>query len=460
MAHDEHKDDIVPPIEESDQVSDQVVREPPQSLRGLLKYLGPSLAIAAVTIGSGELIATTLTGAQLGVVVLWFLVLGLIMKVGIQYQISKYGLITGKTPHEVFDEIPGKIFGHSWAWWWMVLFWIVVANLMYMGVFFGAGTMLYYILGQTVPMELVLLIVLGMTIYPALQGYEFVENLAIIVVSFLTIVTIIAAALTFGTPYGLSTGEIVYGFSFNLPSGGVLPLLSAVGVTGIAANELVGYAMYVQETGYGKFAGPRDSDEWVDRMNGWLNVMKVDVLLSLAVIIVVTVAFFIVGATLVAGLGNYPDGPQLAVFLANAYGNLFGPAGYWLLLIGGFFALYSTAFGETQLVATAWPDWIQQTEWGNNYETERISKAVAITMPIIWLLGGYISNFITPFIVVAGALFTLTYIPEIITAIWTFRQEQHEPAELRDRNIIRIAVWASCIVSLLVIGTLLSIQYL
>ena len=453
---DEHTDNTTTPNE----ASESEVHDPPQTLRGRLGYLGPSLAIAAVTIGSGELIATTVTGAELGIVVLWFLVISLIMKVGIQYQISKYGLITGKNPHEIFDEIPGKIRGHSWAWWWIVIFWIFVANFIYMGVFFGAGTMLYYILGQAVPLWIVLLIVLGLTIYPALQGYDFVENMAIIVVSFLTIVTVVAAILTFGTQYGLSTDEVVYGLSFNLPSEGILPLLGAVGITGIAANELIGYAMYVQETGYGKYAGPRDSEEWTDRIQGWIGVMKADVLLSLFVIVIVTVAFLIVGATLVAGLGNYPDGPELAVFLANAYGNLFGPIGYWLLLIGGFFALYSTAFGETQLVATAWPQWIKQTEWGSDYDTEQISKAAAIVMPIIWYIGGYISNLITPLIVIGGALFTLTYIPEIITAIWTLRQEQHEPAELRTKGMTKVAVWASCILSFAVIATLLLVQYL
>jgi manganese transport protein len=452
----EHTDDMDTPAETRGQPDREAIREPPQSYRGMLKYLGPSLAVAAVTVGSGELIATTALGARVGIVVLWFLIISLILKVGIQYQFSKYGLITNKTPHEIFDEIPGTIFGHSWAWWWMAIFWIGGVNVVYMGVFFGAGTMLYNILGQTIPLWIVLLIVLGITIYPALRGYDFVEKYATVIVGSLVVITIIVAALTFETQYALSTEEIVYGLSFNLPAGGFLAIIGAVGTTGIAANELVGYAAYVQETGYGTYAGPRDSDGWLDRMEGWVGVMKVDVLLSVIVIVITTVAFFIVGATIVAGVGDFPSGPQLAVYLATAYGNIFGPIGYWLLLIGGFFALYSTAFGETQLVAVVWPDWIHQTEWGSEYTTEQISKFAAIAMPILWYIGGYISGVITPLILLGGLFLSLTYIPEIITAAWTLRQERHEPEILRTKGIVKIGVWVSLIGSFaLVAGVLI-----
>jgi manganese transport protein len=106
------------------QYDESTIIDPPSSLIGRLKFLGPSFAIVAATIGSGELIATTAAGAQVGIVGLWVLVLSIILKSGVQYILAKYPLITGKTPHAFLDEVPGTIYGHSWVWWWMVIFWV------------------------------------------------------------------------------------------------------------------------------------------------------------------------------------------------------------------------------------------------------------------------------------------------------------------------------------------------
>lgn len=80
-------------------------------------------------------------------------------------------------------------------------------------------------------------------------------------------------------------------------------LLGVIGLTGIAPVELIGYAHYVQETGYGKLAVPRDSDEWKERMQRWLQVMEIDIVISLLLTIITTIAFFIIGATVVAAAG-------------------------------------------------------------------------------------------------------------------------------------------------------------
>lgn len=453
-------DENLPDQTEAQEVSAaKAIRDPPESKWEVLKFLGPSFAVVAVTVGSGELIATTATGAQIGTVALWFLLLSLVIKVGIQYQYSKYGLVADKSPHEIFDEVPGRVFGHSWAWWWMVFFWVVIANLLFMGIFFGAGTMLYYILGQTIPLNAALVVVLALTIYPALRGYDFVEDFSTVVVSLLTIITVVAAGLSFFTPYALPAEEIAYGFSFNLPQGGIAALFGAVGITGIAANELVGYAAYVRETGYGKYAGPRDSDGWTERMSGWLDVMKVDVLVSLLLVLVITVAFFTIGASVVAGIGEYPSGPELAVFLAEAYRSLFGAVGYWILLIGGFFGLYSTAFGQTQLVATVWPDWVKDTEWGDDYDADTIATFATVVMPVIWFLGGYIQGVITPLIILGGTLFAISYVPEIAAAAWTLRREREHPEELRTTGATKVGVWISIVGSLLMVSTLLALKF-
>ena len=42
------------------------IREPPRTLAGILRQTGPGMILAASIVGSGELIATTTLGAQVG----------------------------------------------------------------------------------------------------------------------------------------------------------------------------------------------------------------------------------------------------------------------------------------------------------------------------------------------------------------------------------------------------------
>ena len=43
------------------------IKEPPKTKKEILKFVGPMFVLAAVMIGSGELIATTAAGAEAGV---------------------------------------------------------------------------------------------------------------------------------------------------------------------------------------------------------------------------------------------------------------------------------------------------------------------------------------------------------------------------------------------------------
>lgn len=312
-----------------------------------------------------------------------------------------------------------------------------------MGVFFGAGTLLYYIFLQLIPIQYLLIGLLVITIYPSLKGYDFVENLATVIVLSLVIITLIAAGLSFYSPYALSADQIVYGLSFHLPDSGIAVVFGTIGLTGITAVELIGYALFVRESGYRTLAGPREADGWEERMRGWLRVLKIDVAVSVLLTIVVTIAFFIVGATVVAGIGQYPSGAKLGLFLANAYEQLFGSFGYWILLIGGFFALYSTIFGKTQIIAVAWPDWINQTDWGEDISSDRISTIVTIILPILWLIGGYMLGEITSIIILGGIFSTMALIPEIATLVWILRNDENRGGPLRMTKATRVGIWVS-----------------
>ena len=64
------------------QPTDQT-REAPQDLKGTLREIGPGIIIAGSVVGSGELIATTIAGAEAGFWLLWIILIGCIVKVSV-----------------------------------------------------------------------------------------------------------------------------------------------------------------------------------------------------------------------------------------------------------------------------------------------------------------------------------------------------------------------------------------
>ena len=102
------------------------ILEPPTTFWGTVRHLGPGLIIAGSIVGSGELIATTKSGAQAGFSLLWLILLGCIIKVFVQIELGRYTLINGKTTMQGLVEVPGPRIGKGnwliWAWFLMFVF--------------------------------------------------------------------------------------------------------------------------------------------------------------------------------------------------------------------------------------------------------------------------------------------------------------------------------------------------
>ena len=106
------------------------VEPPPQTIRGILRRLGPGLIIAGSIVGSGELIATTKTGAQAGFWLLWLIIIGCVIKLFAQVEFGRYAISSGKTTMAALNEVPGPRFRANWLlWYWAVMFIVSLAQL-------------------------------------------------------------------------------------------------------------------------------------------------------------------------------------------------------------------------------------------------------------------------------------------------------------------------------------------
>src|SRR5215217_2521344 len=91
------------------------VAEPPATLFESLKRIGPGIILAASIVGSGELIATTTLGAQVGYTALWVIVLSCFIKPVVQAEMGRYIIASGETGLASFNRVPGPRFKINWV---------------------------------------------------------------------------------------------------------------------------------------------------------------------------------------------------------------------------------------------------------------------------------------------------------------------------------------------------------
>ena len=109
--------------------ADHVVA-PPTGWFATLRQLGPGLIIAGSIVGSGELIATTKTGAQAGLVLLWLITLGCIIKVFVQIELGRVAITHGVTTLAALNRVPGRVGPANWIlWFWLAMMSASIAQL-------------------------------------------------------------------------------------------------------------------------------------------------------------------------------------------------------------------------------------------------------------------------------------------------------------------------------------------
>ncbi|MEX2112242.1 MAG: Nramp family divalent metal transporter, partial [Pirellulales bacterium] len=77
-----------------------------------------------------ELIATTKTGAQAGITLLWLIVIGCVIKVFVQIELGRYTITHGETTLAALDQVPGPRWRVNWiVWFWLAMMVIGVGQL-------------------------------------------------------------------------------------------------------------------------------------------------------------------------------------------------------------------------------------------------------------------------------------------------------------------------------------------
>ena len=306
------------------------------------------MILAASIVGSGELIATTTLGAQAGYAALWVVLLSCFLKPVVQAELGRYTIASGETGLEGLDHTPGpRFFGVSWiVWAWALM---VLATMLQVGAMFGGVAQVMNLVVPLVPVNVWILLFVWLTLALLLGGgYARIEGLATLKVGLFTLLTVLAAFVLSRMPQYFAWRDVVGGLRVRLPSESMPTAVAVFGITGVGASELVMYPYWCVEKGYARFTGRRqESEAWQQRARGWIRVMHVDIACSMLIYTLATVAFYLLGAGILHGMGKVPAAKDMIPVLSMLYTETLGPWALWAFYLGAIATLYGTIFAAT-----------------------------------------------------------------------------------------------------------------
>ncbi len=323
------------------------IAEPPKTFFEKLKALGPAITYAAVSIGIGELVFAGTAGAFFPFLLLPFCFFPVILKYYFLKEIGKFTVVTGEDYAKAILTSSKKI---VWAFYLITIAFVVPAS---GGIIGFTGQAINFLLpivpgvtGNIIWGE----IIIGVSVALVLLGkYKGIENISKIVVFVMVIMSTMIFFLALLQPVAapLEFGE----FALS-----VLYSAALLGWVGAGASSMAMYSNWVTEKGYGN-AGKTDmSMETVqaqisnaseqEKLRGWVNIARWDVIVSSIIQALITVIFFILGTWVLVGQGDTITQGTIVELISGIF------TGQWGLWAGIFFTIAAfLTFWTTGLTA-------------------------------------------------------------------------------------------------------------
>ncbi len=429
------------------------VLKPPERFFPILGRIGPGLILTSTIVGSGELVATTVLGAENGYTLLWLILVSCIVKIVVQNELGRYAIGTGETTLEAFDKLPGPRWRVSWVVW--LWFLVVLLGLFSIGGMLGGVSEVLHTLIPDVSFNVWLWSLNLFTIALLVVGrYSLIERVAIAMVVTFTLMTVGCAYLLSKDPQYFSWARVLDGLSFHAPQGGMSTAVTVFGATGVGAIELIAYPYWCIEKGYARFTGIRErSQEWKARAEGWIKVMGADVLSACVIYTFATVAFYFLGAGVLSGMGLVPKGLDMVQTLSHMFTQILGNWSFYPFLIGAMAVLYSTVFSGIAALSRMLADFAGMLGLyrKDDYAARlRAIRLLVVGLPLIPTL--LFLYFQEPVLMIkVSGISQALLLPGIGFAI-LYLGKTWLPREIAPGNWITAALWGSSLVMALMMG--------
>ena len=421
------------------------VAEPPRTLFGALRSIGPSLIVTANIVGSGELIMTTALGASAGFVALWVILVSCAVKVVVQLEFGKHAIASGETTLLAFNRLPGPRWRSvSWT----LIAWLAVklVQLIQYGGIVGAVALS---LNLAFPWA-------GTSVWAWTCGlaasalvwwgrYRFIERTAVVLTATFSLVTLACAALLQWTPYRITGSMLAEGLTLELPAATVGVALAAFGLTGVSADEIISYPYWCLEKGYATYTGTPDrSEDWARRARGWIRVMYIDAVVSMLIYTTTTAAFYLLGAAVLHKRGEVPEGSQIIATLSGIYTETLGPGAMGLFLAAAVTVLFSSLFVACASSTRMFTDCFAQfglLSYDDESARRRWFAVLAWVLPAVWT---QLFLFVQAplFMVTAGGIALAGLLLLVAFAAQQFRYRRL-PVDLHPSTVYDVLLWAS-----------------
>lgn len=321
-----------------------VIPKPPRG-KQRLQWIGPGfIFIAASAGGAGEILFPPRVGSLYGYAFIWAMLAAVALKWFVNREIGRFAVCTGATILDGFKNLPGP---KNWAVWLILLPQLFVAVGSVAGLAGAAATAIVLLLPGDPRYWMVAVVLITMAIL--LWGrYGWLEKIATAMASLLISAAIITAITIFPNLGSLASG-LVPSLPSNVDYSEILPWLSFM-LAGAAG--LMWYSYWIPERGYGAAEQARENDTVIrpadltgqdrKRLKGWVNQMTIDNTVGIVGGLINVTAFLILGAELLGPQGLVPAENDIARVLGQLLGDVWGPLGFWFMIIAVFIGFFQT----------------------------------------------------------------------------------------------------------------------
>ena len=337
------------------------VRDLPEPPRNLWKIVGPGIVAAGIGLSSGEFVLWPYIASQVGLVLLWGAVLGVVTQFFINMEVERYTLATGETVLTGFNR-----FWRHWG----LLFAVMgyFANL-WPGWAISSATLTSYLFGgNPTTIGVVTLLVIGFSLTFAPVVYVALERLIFVKVAAVLVFVVLAVAFAIKPE---SWAALPEGFTQigTMPAGlGIALVFSAVAFAGSGGAQNLCQSNWIRDKGFGMgqyvprlvspVTGVPQAKETatsyifemtaanLTRWNSWWRFANVEQVFSFVLVTVVTIALTSLLAH--STVFGQPDLANNVSFLRTEAQQLQQMVGPWfgmLFLAVGAFALFGSAMG-------------------------------------------------------------------------------------------------------------------
>ena len=287
----------------------QAETEAPTTLGSRLRYVGPGIVIAVTGVGAGDMVSSLVAGTDFGMVLIWAVVLGALLKWFLTEGIGRWYMASGQTILQGWHAL-----GRG-ATYYFIVYLFIVTFVFGAAVTSTAALAVDAAFPDTLPVwAWAVLHAVAAFIIVGIGRYGLFE---LIMKTF--------AGLKFGIVILLAIllapnlGELALGFVPRIPEGALINVLAIIGGVG-GTYSLAAYNYWVRERGW--------------RNSSWIPMMRTDVTVGYALTALFMVSMLVIGAELLFGTGTSISDDEGLVALVNPLQDRFGVLASWAFLIG------------------------------------------------------------------------------------------------------------------------------